>query len=132
MALRIIISVLFLAVISGELNAQSADDCDYKNADSVLNAVYRQILSDYKADTLFIKMVKQAQRSWVSFRDAHIASRFPLANDGKNGAYQYGSVSNICACQEMADLTRQRITQLQKWLDGEPEGNVCTGSYRLK
>jgi hypothetical protein len=30
----------------------------------------------------------------------------------------------------MAELTKERIKQLQAWLNGTIEGNVCGGSYK--
>ena len=68
----------------------------------------------------------QMLNTWIAFTTAHLASLYP------NAAATYGSVNRSCRCQVLADLTLRRTTELQKWLDGAEEGEVCAGSIKRK
>ncbi len=107
--------------------AAATEGCDeYAKADAELNKVYTDVLREYAKDKTFIAKFKQAQRAWLAFADAHLESLYP------NGAAAYGSVNRTCRCAVKTDLTRERIEQLQQWLDGTPEGDVCGGSIKRK
>lgn len=105
------------------------DACDkYKKVDAKLNDIYRQILNDYREDKIFIEKLKAAQRAWLVFRDAHLASIYPAAD----ARLQYGSVNPICQCIMLEGLTQERAKMLQQWIDGTMEGDVCAGSVKFK
>ncbi|UYZ63254.1 hypothetical protein [Hymenobacter weizhouensis] len=38
----------------------------------------------------------------------------------------------MCSCPVLAELTQARNRQLQAWVTGTEEGDVCRGSVRLK
>jgi uncharacterized protein YecT (DUF1311 family) len=125
------ISFLFLCILTLECFPQTSPKCDYQSIDKQLNVVYNKIIVGYKADTLFIKRLKEAQRAWIIFRDAQIAARYPiLKNEDSN--VKYGSEYSDCTCNDLTELTKQRINQLEMWLNGTEEGNVCSGSYKIK
>jgi uncharacterized protein YecT (DUF1311 family) len=108
-------------------NDMNQDACaQYKQADQALNAAYSKVLRGYAKDTEFLVKLKQAQRAWIVFRDAHLAARFPSADK----AAEYGSSYPACRCVLLAELTRQRVQELQVWADGIPEGDVCNGSVK--
>lgn len=88
-----------------------------------LNRVYKQIISEYKFDSLFIENLKKSQRIWIDFRDAEVEMKFPQ-NDNSS------SVKTMCKRQYLAELTNQRTETLKKWLISETEGDVCNGSIR--
>ncbi|MET3875248.1 lysozyme inhibitor LprI family protein [Chitinophaga sp. OAE865] len=121
---------IFLLLISGavaafsqsqsELNKQAGQE--YKNADKKLNDIYQLILKDYAANKAFIKNLKDAQRIWIQFRDAQVQAMYPAA------AKSYGSVFPMCRANYMTELTNQRTEALRVWLNGLPQGDVCTGS----
>ena len=105
--------------------AAASEECgEYAKVDAELNKVYAEVLREYAGDKTFVAKFKQAQRSWLAFTDAHLASLYP------NGASAYGSVNRTCRCQVKTDFTRERIKQLRQWLDGTPEGDVCGGSIK--
>lgn len=106
-------------------------ECNFPKVDKELNTVYSSILTQYKNDTLFLNRLKDAQRIWIKFRDAHIEARFPTTKKG-NQNLEYGSIYPQCACIELTELTQERIKQLQEWLHGTIEGDVCGGSYKTK
>lgn len=63
------------AQAQSELNE---DACNrLKKADTELNHVYQQVLASKATDADFLKAFRQAQRAWISFRDAHVRSIFP-------------------------------------------------------
>jgi uncharacterized protein YecT (DUF1311 family) len=101
----------------------SKADLEYKKSDNELNRVYKQILSEYKPDSLFIENLKKSQRIWIDFRDAELEMKFPK-NDNSVSA------KPMCKTLYLAELTNQRIETLKKWLISETEGDVCNGSIR--
>ncbi len=112
-----------------ELNRQSC--AEYDKADTELNRIYQMVLREYKSDGLFVERIKQAQRAWIVYRDAHLESLFPLKpND--NPAQKYGSVYPVCRCNALARITRQRTTELKEWINGVEEGDVCAGSIKVR
>lgn len=99
---------------------------DYVKADKKLNQVYNRIQLAYKGDRAFLKDLKQAQLAWIAFRDKQVALRYPNRAD-------MGSATPMCRFSYIQQLTEQRIAELQQWLDGIPEGDVCTGTiHNLK
>lgn len=95
-----------------------------KSADAELNRVYAKVLAANATDKAFLEKFKAAQRAWVVFRDAQIAARYPSPED-------YGSVLPMCQSGEYEQLTRDRIKQLNAWVAGTEEGDVCAGSYPM-
>lgn len=108
-----------------EMNTEACDR--YRKSEAELNLAYHHLLSDYKHNRVFIRKLRAAQRAWVAFRDAHVASVYP---DPAPAAY--GSVNPLCRCNLLHQLTRERLLQLKQWIDGAEEGDVCAGSIRLK
>ena len=105
-------------------SAQTAAPC--AKADAELNRVYKQVRAMYKNDPQFLQHLKVAQRAWIKFRDAHMSARYPLDPD-----YPVrGAEEKDCMCYELASLTGARTAQLEEWLKGTEEGDVCAGSLR--
>jgi len=127
----IVLIVIFLISNFGfsqtqfEMN-QSANN-DFLKADKELNSVYQNIINEYKSDINFIKNLKASQKIWIQFRDAEMKVKFPETEDG-----YYGSVFPMCWSSYLEDLTKERIKKLKIWLDGIEEGDVCSGSVKIK
>lgn len=103
----------------------NAEACaEYKRADDELNQTYRRVLSERGADRSFVSKMRGAQRAWVAYRDAHLASLYPAADVRRT----YGSVYETCRCTALTEATRLRTNQLRRWLEGAAEGDVCAGS----
>lgn len=98
----------------------------YARADDELNRVYRQIQREYADQPEFLEKLKEAQRAWLAYRDAHVDAVFP----GEDKRATYGSVFPMCHCGEMERLTTERTRVLQRWIKGLPEGDVCAGTIR--
>ncbi len=131
-----ILSLLFLVISFSivpalphsqrELNDRAFKD--FQKSDLHLNQIYNQILKEHQSDKLFLEKLREAQRAWLKFRDAHIASLYPE----ENKPLAYGSMFPMCYHLALKELTDQRIKQLQVWLDGVEEGNACAGSIKIK
>lgn len=100
---------------------------EYKKADAELNRIYNQIIHEYKFDEEFIMNLRSSERLWIQFRDAELLLKYP-----ENIDLREGSVYPLCQYNYLRELTEQRIKTLKKWLVGEEEGEVCSGSIKLK
>lgn len=108
-----------------QLNVQA--DAAYQKADQALNRTYQQILKEYRTQTVFLQSLKTAQQRWLQFRDAEMKARYPAANS----QLEYGSFFPVCYSNGMEELTKARTKQLQLWLTGIPEGDMCNGSVKV-
>ena len=108
------------------------DACDaYKTADQELNSLYQQVLKLYASDAAFLKAFRASQQAWLTYRDAQLEARFPT-RPGEEKRVTYGSVYPTCRCTTLAELTTVRNQQLRVWVEGIAEGDVCSGSVRMK
>lgn len=101
---------------------------DYAKADAELNKVYKQIVREYQGQKPFLLKLQAAERAWIVFRDAELEAIFPAAN--KTDAY--GSVYPMCRFQWLTQITKQRTSELKRWIRGSEEGDVCCGSIHNK
>lgn len=113
-----------LAQTQTEMNESA---CGQLNAaDKTLNETYRNILREHGKDKVFVAKLRDAQRAWVKYRNAHLSSVWP-ENDKP---LMYGSVYPMCNCDEALELTTERIAHLEKWISPDGEGDACAGSRR--
>jgi uncharacterized protein YecT (DUF1311 family) len=91
-------------------------------ATTELNEVYQKILSDYKSDTAFIRNLKTAERNWINYRDSEVNLMLPDF---------YGSYV-LCSLSVVKKFTLDRSETLKQWTKGIEEGDVCTGSRKIK
>lgn len=90
---------------------------DFEAADAELNAIWplarkaNATFAEYLPDNLKAdaKALLEAQRAWITFRDAHCAS---IAMPNAGGTI-YPLIYNSC----LADVTRQRTEQLRALVD---------------
>jgi uncharacterized protein YecT (DUF1311 family) len=115
------------AQTQADLNSCAGEE--YAAADAELNRVYKQILEKYRDEPKFIAKLRAAQRAWLTYRDAELDAKFPHADEK---SVYYGSIFPMCDSQYKAGLTRERVAKLREWLDGAEEGDVCSGSVRIK
>ena len=121
----------FLALTPLLLSAAvQADDCanastqsamnecagkQYKQADSQLNALYKQINSRLQDSPDSKKRLVSAQRAWVAFRDAECS----FAASGVEGGSVYPMIYSGC----LAELTEKRVAAFKNYLDCQ-EGDL--------
>jgi uncharacterized protein YecT (DUF1311 family) len=114
------------AQTQAEMDRQACGE--YEKTDADLNRVYRQVLGEYKADAVFVERFRGAQRAWLAYRDAQLGALYP-ARDPQRA---YGSVHRMCRCQALTELTLERTEVLRRWIKGVEEGDVCSGSIRIR
>jgi len=106
-----------------EMNQQATSK--FKKQDRELNKIYKQILNEYSADTVFIKNLKSSQKIWIQFRNSEIKMRYP-------GIDYAGTATSMCQAQLMEEITKARIKTLKVWLIRITEGDVCSGTVKVK
>lgn len=90
-----------------EMNTQAARD--FYKADSSLNIIYKQLLSKISEPDQKQLIVK-AQRAWILFKEAHCKA---LA-----AQYEGGSMKGMILGNCLAEMTKERIIHLKKFLQG--------------
>jgi len=108
------------AQTQSEMTAEACADRDA--ADRALNTTYRRAVSE-AGGARAQRALRDAQRAWIAFRDAHTAALFPVAA-GSTARVHYGSVYPMRLCAAQAAVTRARTEQLLARLDCE-EGDFC-------
>lgn len=88
------------------MNKCAADQL--KAADAALNKAYRQIIHRLADDADTVKLLRDAQRAWVDFRDKHCA----FAASGVDGGSSYPFIHDGC----VTELTDARTRQLDVFL----------------
>ncbi|MCF0055336.1 lysozyme inhibitor LprI family protein [Dyadobacter sp. CY356] len=118
-----------IIIFTTSLNTVFAQDesNQYAKAEKEINAVYQKVLIEYRSNKEFVKNLKMAQRLWIQFRDAEIKARYPNRAPG-----YYGSVYASCIFSLKTQLTNERIKTLKVWLTGIEEGDLCSGSVKIR
>lgn len=111
---------IFLAVLPAVLRAQDCANASsqtamslcagqaYGKTDAELNAAYKQITARLKDDRDTSKLLRDAQRNWLAFRDAECAF--------STSASAQGSVYPTLVAQCRDGLTHTRVTDLKAYL----------------
>ena len=89
---------------------------NFKQADVQLNAVYAKLMK--KISAAGQTKLREAQKSWIAYRDAQCAFDTLGTIDG--------SIHSMVAAQCLADLTEQQTKRLQHQANCE-EGDVSCG-----
>jgi uncharacterized protein YecT (DUF1311 family) len=131
MKLKILIAIISLISNFGfaqtQLEMNEEANQNYIKADKELNSTYKKILNEYKSEIEFIKNLKISQNIWIKFRDAEMNMKFPEKQPG-----YYGSYHPVCWSKYLTKLTQKRTEELKIWLIGIEEGDLCTGSVKMK
>ena len=93
-------------------------DAEFAAADKEMASVYQRLMRT--PDATFKAKLREAQRAWLKFRDAHVESIYP---DPQHR--WYGSVRPMCVAILLKELTVERTKQLKTFLE-TPEGDVCS------
>lgn len=108
---------------SSQMALNEAAARELKRADDKLNEVYNLVLSKHQDDPEFTAKFVAAELAWLAFRDAELEAIYP-----KTDKSQYGSIFPMVYCISKAELTWDRVRQLNEWLEGFPEGDPGAGS----
>ena len=90
---------------------------DYKAADNELNAVYKQIKERLKDNAEATKLLVDAQRAWIGFRDAECK----FSSSGVTGGSVYPLVYSSC----LTEVTKVRVEALKQYLKCEEGDMSC-------
>lgn len=128
--LFLLLSICFSSFIFSQTQAEMNHEAytEFQKSDKELNSVYKEILSLYKDDVVFIESLRKSQRTWIQFRDAELEMKYP---NHKTPGY-YGSSHSMCCSIYLKELTDKRIATLKTWIEGIEEGDMCSGSVRNK
>lgn len=99
---------------------------EYESSDTELNKVYQNVLQTYKGDPLLIKMTRGAQKAWLGYRDAQVKMKYPTYSNVD------GTILPMCYYYYIKELTDHRVLELKQWLNGVDEGDVCSGSVKMR
>ena len=98
-----------------------------QQTEEIHQRVYDEIMAIYADDKIFTRQLREAQRAWIKFRDAHLRAMWPKM-DSENPRRLYGSVFPMCLTGLQNEVTRARVEQLLIWRKGVQEGDVCSGT----
>jgi uncharacterized protein YecT (DUF1311 family) len=101
-----------------EMNADAF--ATLQRAETELTEVYQKALRYAENDPTLKQNLRQAQRAWIVFRDAHLEAIFP--------AKKRYSARPMAAALVQTELTAARIEQLKGWAEGMEEGDLTAGT----
>ena len=96
------------------------DQCagkDFEEADKQLNAGFKEIEKRLADDADRKKLLVEAQRAWIAFRDAECA----FQSSGVSGGSVYPMIHATC----LASLTNQRLMDFKNYLACEEGDMSC-------
>ena len=103
-----------------QLQLARCSNADFAKADGDLNRIYRELMQKLNNDPKAATALRDSQRAWLRYRDAHLKALHPHPG-------QEGSSAPACHASQATQLTRNRVEVLEKMLNPQ-EGDVC--AYR--
>ena len=94
---------------------------------SKLDSMYSAVIVEYQDQKIFIKNFKKSQVVWKQDMESQLLARFP-----EDEEYRGGSSFNMCYALYKQQLIKERISSVNDWLIGFPEGEICGGSVKVK
>jgi uncharacterized protein YecT (DUF1311 family) len=132
MSLGLVASLAILAAANGpalnckdpqsNLEMKFCAEREWKRADAELNAIFAKALADANQHNAMrrqpgydkmpdsVAMLKEAQRAWVTFRDANCAYHYQVYYGGSHAGLAY------LLCK--ADMTKTRVKELRALMNG--------------
>ena len=105
---------------------KSQTDINLDEANS-LTFLTSAVIVVYQDQEIFIKNFKKSQVEWKQYMESQLLARFP-----EDEEYRGGSSFNMCYALYKQQLIKERITSVNDWLIGFPEGEICGGSVKVK
>ena len=94
---------------------------------SKLDSMYSAVIEEYQDQKIFIMNFKKSQVVWKQYMGSQLLARFP-----EDEEYRGGSSFNMCYALYKQQLIKERISSVNDWLIGFPEGEICGGSVKVK
>ena len=132
--MKILQLMIFIALSAQTLLSQaqppsSEEICmDAMKAEKELEKAVVKIQLRYNGDPVFLSKFDESQKLWMKYRKALLEMKFPAADK----EMEYGSMYQTCNCLEKIRLTRRKIQELEPWVSGKVEGDVCPGSVLIE
>lgn len=125
--------VLFNSFACAQSNSDEVQQAraNYLSSKTAMESTLSEIEDGYAEHPVFLEKLELAQRAWTAYRDAHVDAHFPLRED-ENAKEVYGSAYLLCRLQLLRQMTDARTRELQPWIEGFMEGDVCSGSVRRR
>ena len=94
---------------------------------SKLDSMYSAVIVEYQDQKIFINNFKKSQVAWKQYMESQLLARFP-----EDEEYRGGSSFGMCYALYKQQLIKERISTVNDWLIGFPEGEICGGSVKVK
>ena len=94
---------------------------------SKLDSMYSAVIEEYQDQKIFINNFKKSQVVWKQYMESQLLARFP-----EDEEYRGGSSFGMCYALYKQQLIKERISSINDWLIGFPEGEICGGSVKVK
>jgi hypothetical protein len=94
---------------------------------SKLDSMYSAVIVEYQDQEIFIKNFKKSHVVWKQYMESQLLARFP-----EDDEYRGGSSFGMCYALYKQQLIKERISTVNDWLIGFPEGEICGGSVKVK
>jgi len=108
-----------------DINLDEANSLTFLN--SKLDSMCTAVIVEYQDQKIFIKNFKKSQVVWKQYMESQLLARFP-----EDEEYRGGSSFGMCYALYKQLLIKERISSINEWLIGFPEGEICGGSVKVK
>jgi uncharacterized protein YecT (DUF1311 family) len=98
-------------------------DEDASAANAELNRVYEELLAKNKGGPNATKRLRDAQRAWLAFRDAHLRALYPAEDKQR----EYGCIYPMGYPRMATAMTKERTAQLRRMLQDKDPGEMEEG-----
>ncbi len=104
---------------------------EFDNIDREMLDLIKTIRAKHKDHAKFQSNFNMEQVYWVQYRDTHLKAIFP-EDWSRHYREQYGKeLFNGCKCQEMTRMTKNRIKELELWLEGGAGNEDCPSLWKV-
>lgn len=124
----LILLLLFPVAVAFSLTQESMAIHELKSAEMNLALVLSEIRSLYRDEPEFLAALSISQQKWEEYRDAALTARFPKHDK----LAEYGSVYPVAYATVRCHSIKQRVAELNVWLEGVDAGEVAAGSVKRK
>lgn len=112
-----------------DLNASAGKELNSKEEE--LSTLRKKLNALYSKDKAFLNQLTKSEAAWEKYKDEMLELKY-VQRDDENKRIYYGSVYPMCYANYKAWLTQKHIEELKNWAEGTKEGNVCSGTLRIK
>ena len=113
-----------LAPTQTQLQLNATADAVLRSVTADMNAALATLRKKAASNSDALAKLDNAQSAWATYCDAYVAALWPSPTPQES----YGSIYPMCVSIERKELTKRRISDLQKLLTYK-EGQVCYGDW---